>query len=571
MFRCLLQNLTGVQSIKIPSPDYKSTTTNPSVMKSYQGYTNMVPSISVATPSYLEKPRKWNVMDSKPPPSPPPSEYDRLIQMELACIKPPIDPDDLINLENRTRDINLDSRKTFCKPITSTVTKEVDFSKFSPHLSSTLVNSTFMLSSEKVEKPTANILNTVQSHETGEIHNSEGYNNCNNYCFDNTIKSGCAHEKNRSCFESKIDCNQTSVSLNHISESLELNLNSFEEQNLNNKRHEKPSNPEKELNLFDRDHNQFLTTDKNCDSNKGNPSKTVNPVNPVSRSLHFDQFEFSKPHELSKRQKSPSAVKYFETKKGTRLFSKNLDSNLSCELNHSLNISNVPPTTKHNSTFTTEDPEITLTSSKEDPNIFFSANKHNETDKKLSVINEIIEKDLSSEDLNSTNSFLLAEQTVIDQDQYILDPQTKMKASRTFLNNKHSIPKVSETSGSYDEIAQAMVKVDTVINNMIRVRSEMTEWDNELKSVKTNLQQLLEKCSKSKDKGTQNKENIPTTETKPMRNKWFNEMKSENPNLLKTPNPARQSVSRMSLANQSIMTPHSLSVVINDQLDDLFD
>lgn len=568
----MLQNLTGVQSIKIPSPDYKSTTTNPSVMKSYQGYTKMVPSTFVDTPSYQEKPRIWNVMDSKPPPSPPPSQYDRLIQMELANIKPPVDPDDLINLENRTRDINLDSRKTYFEPVTSTVTKEIGFSRFSPHLSSTFVNSTFMLSSEKVENTTANILNKVQSQETGELQNSEGHNNCNNYqCLDSTIKSGSAHKKNSSCFETKINCNQTSGSLNHISESLELNLNSRENQNLNNERHEKPSESEKEFNLFVRDHKQFLKTDDKFESNKEKTSNIVNPVNPVSRSLHFDQFEFSKPHELSRSQNSSSAVKYFETNRGTRLFSKNLDSTLSCEINHSLNISNALPTTKHGSTFNIDDPNITLTSSKEEANISFSANKHSETDRKLSVINEIIEKDLSSEDLNSTNSFLMAEQTIIDQDQYISDPQTRVKASRTFLNNKHSIPNVIETSGSYDEIAQAMLKVDTVLNNMLRVRNEMNEWEKELKSVKTNLQQLIVKCSKSKDKGTQNKENIPTTEIRQTKSKWFNEMKSENPNLLKTPNPARQSVSRMSLANQSIMTPHSLSVVINDQLDDLFD
>lgn len=566
----MLQNLTGVQSIKIPSPDYRSTTMNPSVMKSYQGYAKMVPSTSVDTPSYQEKPRIWNVMDSKPPPSPPPSQYDRLIQMELANIKPPVDPDDLINLENRTRDINLDSRKTYFEPVTSTVTKEIGFSRFSPHLSSTFVNSTFMLSSEKVENTTANILNKVQSQETGELQNSEGHNNCNNYqCLDNMIKSGSAREKNSSCFETKTNCNQTSGSLNHISESLELNLNSREKQNLNNEKHEKPSKSENELNLFVRDHKQFLKTDDKFESNKEKTSNIVNPVNPVSRSLQFDQFEFSKPHELSRSENSSSAVKYFETNRGTRLFSKTLDSTLSCELNHSLNISNALPTTKRGSTFNIDDPNITLTSSKEEANISFSANKHSETDKKLSVINEIIEKDLSSEDLNSTNSFLMAEQTIIDQDQYISDPQTRVKASRTFLNNKHSIPNLVETSGSCDEIAQAMLKVDRVLNNMLRVRNEMNEWEKELKSVKTNLQQLIVKCSK--DKGTQNKENIPTTETRQTKSKWFNEMKSENPNLLKTPNPARQSVSRMSLANQSIMTPHSLSVVINDQLDDLFD
>lgn len=568
----MLQNLTGVQSIKIPSPDYKSTTMNPSVMKSYQGYTKMVSVTSVDTPSYQEKPRIWNVMDSKPPPSPPPSQYDRLIQMELANIKPPVDPDDLINLENRTLDINLDSRKTYFEPVTSTVTKEIGFSRFSPHLSSTFVNSTFMSSSEKVENTTANILNKVQSQETGELQNSEGHNSCNNYqCLDNTIKSGSAHEKNSSCFETKINFNQTSGSLNHISESLELNLNSREKQNLNNERHEKPSKSEKELNLFFRDHKQFLKTDDKFESNKEKTSNIVNPVNPVSRSLHFDQFEFSKPHELSRSQNSSSAVKYFETNRGTRLFSKNLDSTLRCELNHSLNISNALSTTKHGSTFNIDDPNITLTSSKEEANISLSANKHSETVKKLSVINEIIEKDLSSEDLNSTNSFLMAEQTIIDQDQYTSDPQTRVKASRTFLNNKHSIPNVVETSGSYDEIAQAMLKVDRVLNNMLRVRNEMNEWEKELKSVKTNLQQLIVKCSKSKDKEIQNKENIPTTETRQTKSKWFNEMKSENPNLLKTPNPTRQSVSRMSLANQSIMTPHSLSVVINDQLDDLFD
>lgn len=538
-------------------------------MKSYQGSKNMVPSNSVDTPSSLEKPRIWNVMDSKPPPSPPPSQYDRLIQMELASIKPPVDPDDLINLENRTQDMNSDSRKPYyLKPITST--KEVDFSEFSPHLSSTFVNSTYKLSSEKVEKSTANVLNTVQTQEKGEIHNTEVYNNCNKYYFENTNKSCCAHEKNSPCFESKISYNQSSGSLNHISDSLECKLNSHEKQNLNDALHDNPSKSEKELHLFDRDHKQFLKSDDKFDSSKDKTSKTVNPVNPVSRSLHFDQFEFSKPHELSKSQNTSSTAKYFETNRGTRLFSKNLDSTLSCELNSSLNVSYALPKTKHRSTFITDNPDVTLTSSKEESNIFFSANKHSETDKKLSVINEIIENDLSSEDLNSTNSFLMAEQTIIDQDQYISDPQTRRKAPRTFLNNKHSIPEVNETSGPYDEIAQAIVKVDTVINNMLRVRNEMNEWENELKSIKTNLQQLIIKCSKSKDKGTQNKENIPTTETKQMKSKWFNEMKSENPNLLKTPNPARQSVSRMSLANQTIMTPHSLSVVINDQLDDLF-
>lgn len=198
--------------------------------------------------------------------------------------------------------------------------------------------------------------------------------------------------------------------------------------------------------------------------------------------------------------------------------------------------------------------------------------------KKLSIINENKEsfdeetetnETLKDDDLNSTDSFLCAEQTMIDRDDVFKVPTAK-KAPK-------SNTKVFEKPEDEEQlILKLLSKVDhmeTEVNNaMTTVNNAMTTVNNamatvnramgNLSEIKPILQQLLEKQSLKKEG---NKENCPVTACKKEK-KWMNDLKNENPNLLKTPKTNRESI-----VNRPTWTPHSLSVVLQDQVDDLFD
>lgn len=171
--------------------------------------------------------------------------------------------------------------------------------------------------------------------------------------------------------------------------------------------------------------------------------------------------------------------------------------------------------------------------------------------KKLSIINENKEsfdeeketnETLKEDDLNSTDSFVYTEQTIIDQDEVFKVPTAK-KAPK-------NITKVSE---KHEDEEQLILKL---INKVDQSMKELSE-------IKPILQQLLEK--KTSRKNGSNKENCPVTTSKKEK-KWINDLKTDNPNLLKTPK-----TNRASVVNRLTYTPHSLAGVLQDQVDDLFD
>ncbi|XP_046659678.1 uncharacterized protein LOC124353735 [Homalodisca vitripennis] len=177
------------------------------------------------------------------------------------------------------------------------------------------------------------------------------------------------------------------------------------------------------------------------------------------------------------------------------------------------------------------------------------------SNKKLGVI---VEDD-------STDSFEMAEKTVFDQCQTLECSTDANKLSTFIANGNHS----SSFSSDSKNASETDEELEKILEEIEQGLEDMNRMERRMRSLKTKLQCFLKNRHQSKnDTVVENKENISMNITKDQNNKWIDNLKTENPGLLKTPKPNK---SRLSFADQSsIWTPHSLSTVLHEQVDDLF-
>uniref|UniRef100_A0A1B6M8T0 Uncharacterized protein n=1 Tax=Graphocephala atropunctata TaxID=36148 RepID=A0A1B6M8T0_9HEMI len=177
-----------------------------------------------------------------------------------------------------------------------------------------------------------------------------------------------------------------------------------------------------------------------------------------------------------------------------------------------------------------------------------------------------IKLDVIMEDNDSTDSYEMAERTILNQCR-TLEHSNQINKSTTIPksdnHSKSSFMDTKNTSANDEELEKILEEIELGLEDMRRVERRM-------RSLKTRLQCLLKNRQQSNnDTVVENKENMSVNIAKDQNSIWINSLKHENPGLLKTPKPNH---SRLSFADQSCLwTPHSLSTVLHEQVGDLFD
>lgn len=175
------------------------------------------------------------------------------------------------------------------------------------------------------------------------------------------------------------------------------------------------------------------------------------------------------------------------------------------------------------------------------------------------IQNNLIECSDENEDLDTTDEFMMAELTMIDLEKTMKEsPGFKhpMSVSKSTWKQRKCLEPVKEEEMGSDSEDEVLIKALSKLNIM----------KLELESTTKLVESLLKKRKNSRKMSSENKENCPSTSSKKVKEVWINELKYKNPGLLKTP----QAVKKMQLDNCT-WTPHSLSAVLNDQMDDLFE